>query len=261
MSSPHIDDHRSLLTQGLEIYERRQYREALPYLIRSLRLEPNCPVAGYNVLNCLYQLERLSAAETFIYDLHGRSDESLSAGCEHMDWPVEEFRADLAFLSFLVLHVTHDGWVPAGDFLVRHLKARIAGVESIFAWDHVQEEANEFLAELGSENQELLALIRAAEPMEQDPFWAALEHRVSRELSDGLWCDGLVPEVEDPDKDSVIRGSAWLANHSSQWRWDLLVYASRTPTVEDLPREDQEGWLNVDVDRQCLEVDLRPLQG
>lgn len=106
--------------------------------------------------------------------------------------------------------------------------------------------------------------------MDEDEFWARLEHRICRELAGSpvprlrrLWCDGLLAE-ERGDRPGVpeVRGRAWVgADGQGEWTFTLVVgpcadAAGRPRWDALLPSDAVTGWLAVDLPRRRLVIDI-----
>ena len=158
-----LDEHARFFEQAHKFYDQRRYRKAIPLYLKALRRVPQCATAAYNVANCLYQLDRLSASLAVLRSLEERSDESLRAGCPDDDVSVAELRCDLAYLAFLVNRQKYSHWSPAGEYLITHLEARLRGTSTIFKWTDARKEISKFAENAKGIDPRLTPLIEQLE--------------------------------------------------------------------------------------------------
>lgn len=87
-----------------------------------------------------------------------------------------------------------------------------------------------------------------------------------------MWCDGVVPEtspLHQRDKKRVndtrkIRTMAWIGK-TGQDEYDMTVklgpkalsrYARGLSLIATIPSDDQNNWLSIDIENQCIEIKL-----
>jgi tetratricopeptide (TPR) repeat protein len=134
----HSVDHFTLVRQGLELHEARQYARALPYFERACALAPRCPTARYNRANTLFMRNQCEPAYALLGEIVGSSLDELRAGCPECG--ARGLQLDAYFLLALVVRHAHGDCEEALRYADEHLKRRKRGLMSIWTIDEVRAE-------------------------------------------------------------------------------------------------------------------------
>ena len=153
------DQRRKLIGKAREFSEEEDHRTAYPHFLKAWRTYPECALAAYEVIFTLYVLGRYPTALSALLSLEGWSDEELGRTTPPSERTVEEIRADLAFLGFIITKNLHSAWSPAGDYLLKNLEARVRGADPGFPWESWSDEIREFAEDPLTGDPKLIELI------------------------------------------------------------------------------------------------------
>jgi tetratricopeptide (TPR) repeat protein len=126
------DDHWLLTRLASSYYEARDYKSALAFSAKALKIAPRCPLAIWDHACALHMLGRRREAIELWRRLLRRNLERLAFGTcgEGMRW-AESLQNDCRY-RIGIAYLNESRHALARRFIVRHLELRRAGLPSLY---------------------------------------------------------------------------------------------------------------------------------